>query len=119
MSGAVFAQDEPATTPAAPAAPAASIPTTPFFRDVPRDHWAYAAVQRLAGAGIIEGYPAGPETKTLAEIVPSTEESSKTAPAPVAAKIEAPKIAKVPAAKAPAKVGTKKPVAGAKAKVAK
>jgi hypothetical protein len=35
-------------------------PQTPqFFPDVPRDHWAFAAVQKLAGAGILEGYPAG------------------------------------------------------------
>lgn len=31
----------------------------PFFRDVPRNHWAFAAVQRLAGAGIVEGVGAG------------------------------------------------------------
>ncbi|MBW3636813.1 MAG: BON domain-containing protein [Armatimonadetes bacterium] len=29
----------------------------PFFSDVPRDHWAFAAVQKLAGAGIVEGFP--------------------------------------------------------------
>ena len=28
-----------------------------FFPDVPRDHWAFAAVQRLAAAGIMNGYP--------------------------------------------------------------
>ncbi len=27
------------------------------FSDVPRDHWAYAALQKLAGAGVLEGYP--------------------------------------------------------------
>jgi len=27
------------------------------FQDVPRDHWAYAALQKLAAAGILEGYP--------------------------------------------------------------
>jgi hypothetical protein len=27
------------------------------FQDVPRDHWAYAALQKLASAGILEGYP--------------------------------------------------------------
>ncbi len=27
------------------------------FQDVPRDHWAYDALQRLAAAGVIEGYP--------------------------------------------------------------
>lgn len=49
-----------------PPAPAASTPSavsdTPYFPDVPRDHWAFAAVQRLAGAGILEGYPAPPAT---------------------------------------------------------
>ena len=29
-----------------------------FFPDVPRDHWAFAAVQRLAATGIVNGYPA-------------------------------------------------------------
>ena len=29
------------------------------FADVPTDHWAYAAVQQLAQAGIIQGYPDG------------------------------------------------------------
>ena len=28
-----------------------------FFPDVPRDHWAFAAVQRLAATGIVNGYP--------------------------------------------------------------
>jgi len=27
------------------------------FQDVPRDHWAYNALQKLAAAGIVEGYP--------------------------------------------------------------
>lgn len=27
------------------------------FQDVPRDHWAYAALQKLAAAGVLEGYP--------------------------------------------------------------
>ncbi len=34
-------------------------PQKPEFPDVPRDHWAYEAVSRLAAAGIIEGYPSG------------------------------------------------------------
>ena len=34
-----------------------------FFPDVPRDHWAFAAVQRLAAAGIVNGYPAGEKPK--------------------------------------------------------
>jgi hypothetical protein len=29
----------------------------PEFPDVPRDHWAYAALQKLAAAGVLEGYP--------------------------------------------------------------
>lgn len=33
----------------------------PAFSDVPRGHWAYNAVQRLAQAGIIEGYPLNTE----------------------------------------------------------
>jgi S-layer homology domain len=34
--------------------------TTPFFSDVPRDHWAYQAVQDLAQLGILRGYPVEP-----------------------------------------------------------
>ena len=121
ISGAAFAQDEPTTTPATPAAPAAATPSAPAFPDVPRDHWAFAAVQRLAGAGIVEGYPAAPATKTLAEVVPPVQEASRTAPvavvAPATAKVS--KAVKAPAAKIPAKVGAKKPVAQTKAKVAK
>ncbi len=50
----------------AAAAPAVVVPTLvapaqaqdrPEFADVPRDHWAYAALQKLAAAGILEGYP--------------------------------------------------------------
>lgn len=33
----------------------------PAFSDVPPTHWAYNAVQRLAKAGIIEGYPLNTE----------------------------------------------------------
>lgn len=29
------------------------------FPDVPENHWAYEAVSRLAGNGIVEGYPDG------------------------------------------------------------
>ena len=111
ISGAAFAQDEPTAT---PVAPATSTPTAPAFPDVPRDHWAFAAVQRLAGAGIVEGYPAAPATKTLAEVVPPSQEVTKTAP--VAAKVVAGKPVKVPAAKAPAKAGEKKPVTKTKTK---
>ncbi|MBV9470725.1 MAG: BON domain-containing protein [Abitibacteriaceae bacterium] len=35
----------------------------PYFSDVPKEHWAYNAVQRLVRAGIIEGYPAGTEQR--------------------------------------------------------
>lgn len=31
------------------------------FQDVPRDHWAYAALQKLAGAGVLEGMPTSGE----------------------------------------------------------
>ena len=115
VSGAAFAQTEPTT----PTTPAATIPTTPIFRDVPRDHWAYAAVQRLAAAGIIQGYPAGPETKTLAEMVPSSDEPTKIAPVAAPAKVEAAKPVKTSVAKIPAKLGTKKPVVNAKTKAAR
>lgn len=33
----------------------------PYFPDVPKEHWAYNAVQRLVQVGIIEGYPSGAE----------------------------------------------------------
>ena len=59
-----------ATKVAAKTAPAKVAPATPgtmksaeapgFFPDVPRDHWAFAAVQRLAGEGIVNGYPPAP-----------------------------------------------------------
>jgi hypothetical protein len=51
-SGLTWAQEAPAPNAAPQAAPDA-----PFFRDVPRDHWAFAAVQKLAAAGILEGFP--------------------------------------------------------------
>lgn len=50
----------------AAAAPAVVVPSLvapaqaqdrPEFQDVPRDHWSYAALQKLAAAGILEGYP--------------------------------------------------------------
>jgi len=31
--------------------------TSAEFPDVPKDHWAYAALQKLAAAGVLEGYP--------------------------------------------------------------
>ncbi|HEX8464093.1 MAG TPA: S-layer homology domain-containing protein, partial [Abditibacterium sp.] len=56
-----------AQTPATPAAP-----QQPFFRDVPPNHWAFAAVQRLAGAGILEGYAAGPAAPATTAQTPTT-----------------------------------------------
>lgn len=35
-------------------------PDTPAFPDVPRGHWAFDAVQKLAALGIIEGRPSSP-----------------------------------------------------------
>ena len=48
-----------------------------FFPDVPRDHWAFAAVQRLATAGIVEGYPAAPGAK--APVVAANSNETKVA----------------------------------------
>lgn len=47
---AVSAQTAPAD-----ATPARDMP----FPDVPRDHWAFQAVETLRKAGIVHGYPAG------------------------------------------------------------
>ncbi len=38
-------------------APSAHAQDRAEFQDVPRDHWAYAALQKLAAAGVLEGYP--------------------------------------------------------------
>ncbi len=38
-------------------APAQAQDARPEFQDVPLDHWAYPALQKLAAAGILEGYP--------------------------------------------------------------
>jgi len=48
------------TTPSPAAPTSAPVSDTPYFPDVPRNHWAFAAVQGLAAAGIVEGYPAPP-----------------------------------------------------------
>jgi hypothetical protein len=60
----------------APGAPAAPSPAAPPaagaadrpFSDVPRDHWAYEAVEELRKLGILRGYPPAParpsQTKT-------------------------------------------------------
>lgn len=37
----------------------------PFFPDVPRGHWAFSAVQKLAAAGIIEGRPASASRRAM------------------------------------------------------
>ncbi|MGI4792127.1 MAG: S-layer homology domain-containing protein [Janthinobacterium lividum] len=34
-------------------------PSSAPFRDVPRDHWAFASVETLRKAGIVVGYPGG------------------------------------------------------------
>jgi len=74
--GTAHAQTTPAPA-ASTSSPAASAPApvsdTPYFPDVPRNHWAFAAVQRLAGAGILEGYPAPPapiKTTASAKLAP-------------------------------------------------
>jgi hypothetical protein len=51
---------------AAPPAPAAEPPTRAPFVDVPRDHWAYAAVEELRQRGILLGYPPAPERPATA-----------------------------------------------------
>lgn len=38
-------------------APSAHAQDRAEFPEVPRDHWAYAALQKLAAAGVLEGYP--------------------------------------------------------------
>ena len=47
-----------------------------FFPDVPRDHWAFAAVQRLAAAGIVQGYPAN-QTPKPAKVVEAPAQAKK------------------------------------------
>lgn len=37
----------------------ASQPAPPMYRDVPTDHWAYVAVERLTDIGVLTGYPDG------------------------------------------------------------
>ncbi len=55
-----------------------------FFPDVPRDHWAFAAVQRLAAAGIINGYPAAqtPKAPVVAAKPGDAKVADKTETAP-------------------------------------
>lgn len=112
LAGAAHAQ----TSTSAPAAstPAASTPATdvPYFPDVPRNHWAFAAVQRLAGAGLVEGYPAPPAPLKTGIQTPVATPKLLTAPKRVFAKTPATK----PAA-AKAKVAKTKVVASAKTSV--
>jgi hypothetical protein len=53
-------------TVAAPPAPAAEPPTRGPFVDVPRNHWAYEAVEELRQRGILLGYPPAPERPATA-----------------------------------------------------
>ena len=79
----------PATKTAAKTAPAKLAQATPglmkpeempgFFPDVPRDHWAFAAVQRLAAAGIVNGYPATPAQAATAPALAAKPEEVKVA----------------------------------------
>jgi hypothetical protein len=64
----------------------------PYFPDVPRDHWAFAAVQRLAGAGIIEGYQTPPAP------LKATVQASVAAPKTIQASVSSAKkvVAKTP-----------------------
>ena len=50
-----------------------------FFPDVPRDHWAFAAVQRLAAAGIVNGYPATPAQAATAPALAAKPDENKVA----------------------------------------
>ena len=54
-----------------------------FFPDVPRDHWAFAAVQRLAGEGIVNGYPAA-QAATSPAMAAKADDQAETAPERVA-----------------------------------
>lgn len=54
-----------------------------FFPDVPRDHWAFAAVQRLAGDGIVNGYPAA-QAATAPMLAAKPDEKTENAPERVA-----------------------------------
>ena len=48
---------------------------------MPRDHWAFAAVQRLAAAGIVNGYPATPAQAATAPAMASKPGDVKVADA--------------------------------------
>lgn len=59
-------------------APAQDKPTppTPFrtepFPDVPKEHWAFDAVEQLRKLGILRGYPAPPAPRSPARQKPAT-----------------------------------------------
>lgn len=56
-----------------------------FFPDVPRDHWAFAAVQRLAATGIVNGYPAAQMPQPAdAKVAAPTVATSQATPERVA-----------------------------------
>lgn len=59
-----------------------------FFPDVPRDHWAFAAVQRLAGEGIVNGYPAAQSPKPAAPAAIATAPAAPTIATKVADKAD-------------------------------
>ena len=76
LSTAAVAQDQPAPAPVA----STPVPTTPFFSDVPRDHWAFAAVQKLAALGIIEGVPPRSTVSVVAKVSPAPAKVAVKAP---------------------------------------
>jgi hypothetical protein len=60
-------------------------PQKPAFPDVPRDHWAFEAVSKLAAAGIIEGYPLGYVAPKKQPIPAKTQPKKAARPAPKSA----------------------------------
>ena len=48
------------------------------FSDVPAGHWAYAAVAKLAAAGIVDGYPDGTYKGCLLYTSPSPRDRQKS-----------------------------------------
>ena len=53
------AQQPSANGPAAPQGLRPVGPVSPPFRDVPANHWAFEAVEKLRRLGILSGYPNG------------------------------------------------------------
>lgn len=66
-----------------------------FFPDVPRDHWAFAAVQRLAAAGIVNGYPAAQTPN--APVVAAKVDDAKDVKVAEKAEVAPERVAAVPA----------------------